>query len=217
MGPLSEALALLGSLPTPVIVLVLSAGAFLENIVPPVPADTFVVVGGLLAAQGHVPAAWVMAGIWVCNVGGALAIYWTGFRHGRAFFDVGAGRRILTSGQLARIARFYGRWGGSAIFLARFLPGLRAVVPAFAGVTHLPFRKVAPPVVVASGIWYGVLLWAGTVAGRNLAQMEAWLGRVNASLLMAAGFLGLVLAGWWIGSRRRGRGDTGALDDQRDG
>lgn len=202
MGPVSQVLAFLGALPTPVIILVLSAGAFLENVVPPVPADTFVLVGGLLAAQGHVPAAGVLAGIWVSNAAGALAIYWTGYRQGRAFFDVGAGRRLLTPSQLARISHFYGRWGVWAVFMARFLPGLRAVVPAFAGVIHLPFWKVAPPLVVASGIWYGVLLWAGMVAGRSLGLVESWLERVNLSLLVAAGIVTVLIGIWWIRSRR---------------
>ncbi|HSG50301.1 MAG TPA: hypothetical protein VLA43_20915, partial [Longimicrobiales bacterium] len=87
MGPVSQVLALLGTLPTPVIVLVLSAGAFLENVFPPVPADTFVVVGGLLAARGDVPPGWVLAGIWAANAAGALGIYLTGFHYGRSFFD----------------------------------------------------------------------------------------------------------------------------------
>lgn len=213
MGPISQVLALLGSLPTPVILLVLSAGAFLENVFPPVPADTFVVVGGLLAARGDVPPGWVLVGIWLSNAAGALAIYLTGFRYGRSFFDVGAGRRLLTPHQLSRISAFYGRWGVATIFLARFLPGLRAVVPAFAGVIHLPFWKVAPPLVVASGIWYGVLLWLGMMAGRSLGPVEAWLERMNVSLLVVALVLGAALVLWWMrtrGARQDAGGDGGA-------
>lgn len=201
MGPVSQALTLLGTVPEPLLVLILAGGAFLENVVPPVPADTFVVVGGLLAARGEVPASWVLAGIWAANAGGALAVYHTGYHHGRSFFTVGAGRRLLNPLQLARIDRFYRRWGVLAVFLARFLPGLRAVVPAFAGVIHLPFWKVAPPLVVASGIWYGILLWLGMAAGRNLDRVEAWLSRMNVSLLVVAVLVGMVLVVWWARSR----------------
>lgn len=209
MGPVSQALSALGALPAPILVLILAGGAFLENVVPPVPADTFVVVGGLLAARGHVPAGWVLAGIWFANAGGALAVYLTGFRHGRSFFDVGAGRRLLDQRQLARISAFYGRWGVAAIFLARFLPGLRAVVPAFAGVVHLPFRKVAPPLVLASGIWYGLLLWLGMAAGRSLEEIEAWLSRANLSLLGAALLVAVLVSIWWVRTRESRSGSSG--------
>ena len=40
MGALSRALDLLGEIPEPILYLLLGGGAFLENIVPPVPADT---------------------------------------------------------------------------------------------------------------------------------------------------------------------------------
>ncbi|MDT8339964.1 MAG: DedA family protein [Longimicrobiales bacterium] len=206
---MSQALALLGTLPAPLLTLLLSGGAFLENLVPPIPADTFVVVGGLLAARGEVPAAWVMAGVWTANVAGALAVYATGLRHGRTFFDVGMGRHLLDRGQLRRISAFYGRWGVTAIFLARFLPGLRAVVPAFAGVSHLPARRVVPPLLVASGIWYGVLLWLGMQAGRQLGRVEEWLAQMNLTLALVALGLGLLVGWWWMRSRGRAGGDRG--------
>lgn len=205
MGPVSQALEWLGVVPPWALVMILSAGALLENLVPPVPADTFVVVGGLLAARGEVGPWSVLGGIWVANVAGAMAVYLTGLKHGRSFFTLGAGRHILSPGQLERIARFYARWGVLAIFVARFLPGLRAVVPAFAGVAHLQPWRVAPPVVVASGIWYGVLFWVGMQANRSIPRLEEWLAGVNFSLLVAALLLASVIVVWWARTRGGGR------------
>jgi membrane-associated protein len=207
VGPVSQALDWLGVLPPWAILGILALGALLENLVPPVPADTFVVVGGLLAARGEVGPGAVLMGIWGANVAGALVVYFTGFRHGRSFFTRGAGRHILSPGQVERISRFYARWGVGAIFLARFLPGLRAVVPAFAGVSHLSFWRVAPPVAVASGIWYGLLLWAGMQANRSIPRLEAWLGEVNRSLLVAALALVALVGIWWWRTRGEGRGE----------
>ena len=204
MGPISQALEWLGVIPPGALVLLLSLGAFLENLLPPVPADTFVVVGGLLAARGEVGPIPVLAGIWAANVAGALGVYLTGFRHGRSFFNRGAGRHILSRGQVERISRFYARWGVGAIFLARFLPGLRSVVPAFAGVGHLSFWRVAPPVALASAIWYGVLFWLGVQAHRSIPRLEAWFGGVNRSLLGVALVLAAVIGFWWW----RTRGET---------
>ncbi len=201
---MNAALDWLAALPGPLVYVVLPLGAALENLVPPVPADTFVVVGGLLASRGTVEPWTILALIWFANVASALLVYWMGHRYGRVFFEEGAGRLLLGDAQLQRIQRFYRRWGVAAIFFARFLPGLRAVVPAFAGVSHQPFARVAVPVASASAIWYGALLWAGVTAGRNLEHVEAWLAGTNRVLLIVA----LVVAGavgfWWWRSRRSG-------------
>lgn len=207
MGPISRALEFIALLPEPVILLVLSLGALLENIVPPVPADTFVVVGGLLAAREAVDPVLAFLGIWLANVGGAVAIYGFGYRRGRRFFELGAGRKILSPGQLERIAGFYRDWGVLAIFAARFLPGLRAVVPAFAGVGHLRPWKVVPPVAIASAIWYGVLLWVGLQAAGQVPRVEAWLAGTNRALLLVAAAVAALLLAWWLRTRNAGDGE----------
>ena len=202
MGALGRALDLLGQIPEPLLYLLLGGGAFLENVVPPVPADTFVVVGGLLADRGSVAGWPAFALILTSNVAGALAVWWAGYLFGRDFFRGNVGRRLLRPRQLHRVERFYRRWGGWAIFFARFLPGLRAVVPAFAGVSHLPFWRVAPPIAVASALWYGALFWAGGVAGRNLPALERRMEGANEVLLLIALALGGLAVAWWLRTRR---------------
>lgn len=198
---MTAALDWLAGLPAWLIYMVLAVGSALENIVPPIPADTFVVVGGLLASRGTVDVWLTLALIWSFNVASALAVWAVGHRHGRAFFRDGAGRRLLRPHQVARIARFYERFGVTAIFMARFLPGLRAVVPAFAGVSHMRFRTVAVPVATASAIWYGALIWMGVVAGRNLAAVERWLREANRSLLAVALVVVALVGVWWWRTR----------------
>lgn len=188
---------------SPILIYVfLGAGAAVENLVPPVPADTFVLLGGFLTALGQVDAWTVFLVTWGSNVASALAVYEAGHRYGRPFFRTRVGRHLLSSRQLDRLQRFYERWGIPAIFFTRFLPGLRAVVPVFAGVTHQRFLLVLPPLAVASGIWYGVLVWLGSVAGRNLDQIVGWVGDVNRVLLGVSVLLAAGAAVWWVRTRR---------------
>ena len=179
----------------------LGAGAALENIVPPVPADTFIVLGGFLAARGPADVAGVFVVTWLANTGGALLVYRAGYRFGPPFFDTRFGRLLLQPAQVARLRRFYRRRGVAAIFLARFLPGLRAVVPAFAGVARLSFASVAAPVMVASALWYGALVWLGAMAGERLEVMLEWFGTANRLLLAAAGVAGVVILVAWLRTR----------------
>jgi membrane protein DedA with SNARE-associated domain len=200
---MNELLSLLGTLAPSLIYLLLGAGAALENVVPPVPADTFVLLGGFLAAMGRAEPWTVFLVTWGANVGSALAVYWGGHRLGRPFFETGWGRYLLNPSQFARIVRFYDRWGHLAIFITRFLPGLRAVVPGFAGVTHQPILWVAIPLTTASAIWYGTLVWLGFTAGRNLGRIQGWLEGANLALLALAILVGGLVGLWWIRTRRQ--------------
>jgi membrane protein DedA with SNARE-associated domain len=180
----------------------LGVGAAIENVVPAVPADSFIAVGGFLSTVSDIDARWVFGVTWLCNVASAVAMYRLGYLHGRPFFEHGWGRGILRRHQMERMARFYDRWGTPAIFFTRFLPGLRAVVPVFAGVSHQPALFVALPIAVASAIWYGALVWLGALAGRNLDGIRSVLGRVNEVLLPIAVVVAVLIGVWWWRTRR---------------
>ena len=199
-----ELLAWVEGVPDVLVYLALGAGAAVENVVPAVPADTFVVLGGFLAAVGDLEARWVCLATWLCNVASALGMYEMGRRQGREFFVAGWGRRLLNPHQMGRLAVFYGRFGTVAVFFTRFLPGLRAVVPVFAGVTRQRPRYVVFPLAAASAIWYGALVWAGTAAGHNLPRVQAVLGEVNLWLLLGALVVGAWVFRWWWRTRHHG-------------
>jgi membrane protein DedA with SNARE-associated domain len=191
----------MASLPSPALYLLLGAGSALENVVPAVPADTFVALGGLLSTLGATSPIGIFAVTWLCNVGSALAVYRLAHRHGRGVIDTNLGRFVLRPHQLERVERFYVRFGLPALFLTRFLPGLRAVVPIFAGITRQGFWAVALPVAVASAIWHAALVALGVLAGRNLDLLERLLERVQGVLGVVAGVLVLAMAVWWWRSR----------------
>lgn len=173
----------------------------MENIVPAVPADTFVALGGLLSTVGNVSARGVFLATWICNVASALLVYRLAYRHGRGFFADGWGRHVLRPHQMERMQRFYDRWGTPAIFFTRFLPGVRSVVPVFAGVSHQGWVPVAVPIAVASAIWYGALVWIGVWAGHRLGLLRELLGRLNSVLGIAAVVVTLLVLVWWWRSR----------------
>ena len=185
----------------PTVYLVLGVGAALENVVPAIPADTFVALGGFLSAVGRLEAGWVFAVTWVFNVASALVVYRLSYWRGRSFFEAGWGRHLLRPHQMDRMAAFYDRWGTPALFLTRFLPGVRSVAPVFAGVTHQGWIPVALPIAVASAIWYGGLVWLGAFAGNNLPLLRGLLERINVGLGTVAVVLGVVLLAWWWRTR----------------
>ena len=206
----------LDGLPTVVIYLVLGFGAAIENFIPILPADTFIVAGGFAAGVGRVGPVPVFFTTWAFNVAGAMVVYWVGLRYGIRFFRAGPGRHFLSMHQLGTLQAFYARWGVPAIFVARFLPGLRALVPVFAGVTRQHPARVLPPIILASALWYGGLVRLGFVTGDNLETVLQTLSRANQWFLGFSVVAFFALAALWHRSRRppggRGKPEGGAGD-----
>jgi membrane protein DedA with SNARE-associated domain len=202
---LADLLDRLLDLPGPAVYLVLAGLAAAENVFPPVPADSAVALGAVLSAGGHVTALGVFLVTWSANFVSASLVYTAARTVGRAFFRGPLGRRLVRREALARIERLYDRYGTWAIFVSRFIPGVRAVVPAFAGVANLGAARALLPVLVASGLWYGTLTFVAATFIRNVDAVAAWLTRfqwlaLGVGLVAVAAGLGIVVL------RRRARG-----------
>jgi membrane protein DedA with SNARE-associated domain len=197
---LSELIQHLPLLPPGVVYTVIGIAASVENIFPPIPADTAVALGAYLSNLGTVSAWSVFAVTWVANVGSAAGVYAAARTLGRKFFTGRLGRRLLNPRHLERLERLYRRHGLWGIFLSRFVPGARAVIPPFAGIAGLSTLRALIPLAVASGIWYGLL----TIAAANLIPRLDDVARFVIGLNWVALALGAGLAATvaWIGLRR---------------
>lgn len=189
-------------LPEWLIYLVVGVAAAVENIIPPVPADVIVVIGGVIAGAGRTDIFLLFLAVWIGNTGSALLMYALGRRYGKDFFHGRPGRYLLAPRQVAALERAYTRFGFPIIFTSRFLPVFRPVVPVFAGVSRLGFWRTALPLALASGVWYGFLVYLGSMAGANWRSLLLKLEEVGGWLWIAVGLL-LVVAGFlWYHTRR---------------
>jgi membrane protein DedA with SNARE-associated domain len=200
---LEQILTKLASLPPLIIYLVIGIGAAVENFVPPIPADTFVLLGAFISARGNVSAMTVFLVTWISNVLSASIVYFLAHRYGRTFFaEHHLGKLIINEKQMQQIGGFYRKWGTPAIFMSRFLPAFRAMVPVFAGVTHVNFWRVFIPLAAASALWYGALVYLAAMAGNNWDAIMAFFGRASSVLLGVAVVLLAAFAYWWLKSRK---------------
>jgi len=85
----TEFVALLESLPPGLLYGAIAALAGLENLIPPLPADTAVALGALLAGRGFLDARLVFGITWAANVGSGAAVYLLARRYGRPAFRGG--------------------------------------------------------------------------------------------------------------------------------
>ncbi len=198
----------LGSVAPQWIYIAAAAGVAVENFFPPIPADTFVVLGAFLTAQGRVTGTGVFLATWTSNTSTALLSYGLARRWGRPLLATRTGRLLLRPRQLERLAALYNAHGSKIIFVSRFLPAFRSLVPVFAGISHLTLWRVAVPLALASAIWYGVLVYAGTMLGNNWQAILNALQNANILLLIVASGLGIVVAFLWWKTRHHPQDET---------
>jgi membrane protein DedA with SNARE-associated domain len=198
---LLDALASLPLVPTYLVLMALSA---IENVFPPVPADTAVALGAFLARRGEVSVVPLAVLCWLSNLASAAGTYVFARRHGRGFFRDGWGRKLMRPEVLAALEEAYERWGTAGIFLSRLLPGVRAAVTPFAGVAGLSPARALLPAAAASAIWYAFLAVAGYTLAENWEAVKALVADANRALAVAAVVLVTLAAVWlWRRSRRR--------------
>ena len=178
-------------LPPAFVYTVIGILASVENVFPPVPADTAVALGAFLSNSGTV-SAWSVFGVtWAANVGSGVGVYIAARTLGRRFFTGRLGRRLLNPKHLAKLEQLYGRHGAWGIFVSRFIPGVRAVIPPFAGIAGLTPVKVLVPMAVASAIWYGALTFAAATLVPKLDDLAAfviglnWIGLAFGAVIVA--------------------------------
>ena len=181
-------------------ILVLSA---FENFFPPFPSDAVIAFGSFLADRAHGSPFTVFFLGWFGNVSGACITYALGRRFGSKAFL----RRLEKyAGPDAehRIKQLHKRYGFGGLFVSRFLPGVRAIVPPFAGAMRLPAVRVLLSIASASAVWFALLTFLAFRAGDNWDVVQHYLvrsGKVAAAI--AIGIVLLSVALWLL--KRHGK------------
>ena len=194
------------TLPPAMLYVVLAFFAALENIVPPFPSDLTVAFGSFVVAQGGKGSLLgVFAVTWLGNVSGAMLVYALGRRYGAEPLERRlAGRHAQAFD--ARLRRLFDRFGTPAVFLSRFVPGVRAIVPAFAGAMRLPPARMFAMIAVAAAIWYGFITYVAYRIGADWPRVQEMITRYGkAAALVAAVILAAGLLAWYLARRRRTR------------
>jgi membrane protein DedA with SNARE-associated domain len=193
----------LANVPLGVLYLLMALFAAVENVFPPVPADTVVAFGSWLAARGQGSPVWAFLATWIGNVAGAGAMYALGRRHGTAWMH----KRfpaLADEKNEQRLRELHGKYGAASLVLSRFIPAVRAVVPPFAGALRISPVTTMLAIALASGVWYGLVSYLAFRAGADWEALLATIGRYGRfAALGAAALVAFGVLVWWL-RRRRG-------------
>lgn len=180
----------LSHLPLGVLYLCIAGISAIENIFPPFPADAVVAFGSFLAARGTGSPVTTFFCAWIGNIVGAAFMYYIGRRYGSGPFLQRLERWVGKNAE-ERFMKLYGKYGLPALFVSRFLPAVRSLVPPLAGAMKLPPLPVALAVASASGMWFAFITWISFRAGSDWDVLYAKI--VHSSKIIGSGFSALIV------------------------
>jgi membrane protein DedA with SNARE-associated domain len=167
-----------------------------------IPGETAAVLGGVDASRGHVSLSlMIMLVIAAAIIGDSV-----GYEVGRT-----VGPRVLSLSALKKhrehvddARSVLARRGGAAVFLGRFVAFFRAVMPALAGASRMPYRRFLVFNAVGGTVWAVSFVLLGYLAGDSYQAVEQTVGRGAAAIVLVLVLAGLVV--WRLRRRHLRRG-----------
>jgi membrane protein DedA with SNARE-associated domain len=159
--------------------IILFLSAFAENVIPPIPGDTVVVVGAYLVSIGKLSFWGVFISTCLGSSAGFMVMYYLGAIFGRKFFYKKSRSKIFKEKQIQKVEKWFAKWGYWVIFANRFLSGTRSVVSVFAGLVHLNAFYVFVLGFTSTMIWNGLLISLGMILGHNWNELLGYISRYN--------------------------------------
>lgn len=165
----------------------------LENVVPPIPSEVIMGLGGIAVARGQmgfVPLVlWGTAGTTLGNLFWYVIGRRMGYRRFRPFVEQHGRWLTLEWDDVERLHRFFMARGGWVVFVFRFLPTFRTMVSLPAGMAAMPTGRFLLWTFGGSLIWNGMLAAAGYYLGTRFSELERYVGPVGIALtVLAIGF-----------------------------
>jgi membrane-associated protein len=139
--------------------------AYLDSVVPIVPSETAVIIGGVAAAP-HVPK--LLLVIVAAAIGAFLGdntAYLIG-RRASGWFDRRAARKPKFKARVDGATEQIRKRGGVLLVTARFIPGGRTVLTLASGITHQPRKWFVGWIAIATVIWGTYSATLGYIGGQ---------------------------------------------------
>lgn len=154
-----------------------------ENLFPPMPGDTFVVLGAFLVGRGQLAVIPAYIATTAGSILGFMVLYLLGRRLGRTFFE-GKHGRFFSEESLQRVERWFERYGYWVIGINRFLSGVRAVVSLAAGMVRMDWKPVFGLALVSCLIWNAALMALGIWLGEHWELILTYYQRIITAVLL---------------------------------
>ena len=156
---------------------------FLENIIPPIPSEIIMPLGGFFVYQQklnfYILVFWGLLG----TILGSLPWYFLGRlvneKRLSNFLEKKGKYLGISSNDLIKSKKWFERYGVSLVFWGRLVPGIRTLISVPAGIELMPLKKFLIWTTFGSFIWVALLTYTGYLFGENYQIIEIYLNQVK--------------------------------------
>lgn len=197
---LNQLVSFIGDHPTLAnfVVFMIAMGEALFVIGLVVPSTVVLVGAGTLVGLGKLEPAPIFVWTMLGAIAGDAISYWIGHIYkGRlkTVWPFSRYRALVERGE-----EFFLRHGGKSVFIGRFVPGVKAIVPGIAGMVGMNASRFTFINVTSAFFWTIAHLGPGFIAGTAFSAIGEVSGRLAAALgvLVAILFLAVIVGRWLI-------------------
>jgi membrane-associated protein len=170
-----------------------------ENAGLPLPGETILILASFAAYRGHhLKLTWViLVAICACTAGDNIG-YWIGRSGGRPLLDRYKNLFRIGDETIGAGEEFLQRRGSLAVFLARFIAGMRIVAGPLAGVLRMDWKRFLLANFAGAVAWVTAIAGVGYLFG---SQYDALLHVLKGTEIVI--LVVVIGAAWWFWRRRK--------------
>lgn len=148
--------------------------AFVENVFPPSPSDLVIVIGGTLVGAGDLNFILSLIFATLGSITGFMLMFYIGFTVDKKLIHAGRFKYIPIN-SIDKVETWFRKYGYLVIVANRFMPGTRAVISFFAGISNLEPKRTTILCFISALIWNILMLYLGFVFGDNVSKVDNYL------------------------------------------
>jgi membrane protein DedA with SNARE-associated domain len=148
--------------------------AFVENVFPPSPSDVVIVVGGSLVGTGAISFIIALTFASLGSILGFMLMFYIGSTVDKKVIQSGR-FKFIPINTIDKVETWFRKYGYFVIVANRFMPGTRAVISFFAGISNLEPKKTIILCFVSALVWNAVMLYLGFIFGDNVEKVDQYL------------------------------------------
>jgi membrane protein DedA with SNARE-associated domain len=148
--------------------------AFIENVFPPSPSDLVIVIGGTLVGTGDLNFILSLIFATLGSITGFMLMFYIGSTVDKKVIHSGR-FRFIPINSIEKVEIWFRKYGYMVIVANRFMPGTRAVISFFAGISNLESKKTTLLCFISALAWNIIMLYLGFIFGDNVAKVDEYL------------------------------------------
>lgn len=140
-------------------------GMTLESACIPLPSEVIMPFAGFAVYQGKMTLLGISFVGALGNLLGSTIAYFVGLKGGRPLLEKYGGYILISKSKLDSADHWFNKYGPEAVFIGRFLPGIRTFISLPAGIAEMNFKKFIIYTFLGSLPWTVALSYAGVQLG----------------------------------------------------